>query len=460
MRFYSWYPKKKLFQLFLGALCVCFLSGLTNAQVESELPKIPGNFRYDLEFPAVGYGNKKTQDRYSLLIQEILNGKRVLSFSGTPRGYLDALLDALQIDPSSQVLVWSKTSVKRRFIGPSNPRAIYFNDDVYVGYVPGSSTLEIAAIDPEQGPVFFDLSQDPLIHEQKRERISSQEISRCLRCHDTYSMTGGGVPRLMISSVLAGSGGEIVSHEISEITDTSTPLSRRWGGWYVTAHNGSIGSMANFVINDLAGLTLEDLALKQDKRTLEDLVDLSDYLRPSSDIVALLVLEHQVEFFNRLSMLNFYSKQLLAENNNEAASLASLETKIQELLPTFLETIFMTNSATLPQPVLGTSEFADQFQNSKKNEAAKLRRLELQSRVFTYPFSYLFGHEGVKTLPSRVQQALFTEIRAEFSGELTPRYTSQLTEKERKELASIVNEAFPFIWYETERYGNKRGELN
>ena len=64
------------------------------------------------------------------------------------RGYLDALLAELKISPASQMLVFSKTSFQRNAISPKNPRAMYFNDDTYVGYVPGGDVLEIASVDP------------------------------------------------------------------------------------------------------------------------------------------------------------------------------------------------------------------------------------------------------------------------------------------------------------------------
>src|SRR5690606_25602134 len=107
--------------------------------------------------------------------------------------------------------------------------------------VPGARSLEIAVMDPRLGPVFFDYSQDPAAAEPFK-----QETSRCLRCHDSYSMTGGGVPRFMMSSVIAGADGNLVSHELSEITNLATPIAERWGGWYVTGQSGEQAHRGNF----------------------------------------------------------------------------------------------------------------------------------------------------------------------------------------------------------------------
>ena len=130
---------------------------------------------------------------------------------------------------------------------PQTPRSLFFNDEVYVGFVPGSRSLEVAAMDPNQGPVFFDVSQ-----EANAEEPFKQETGRCLRCHDSYSMTGGGVPRFMLSSVIAGADGNVVSHELSEITDISTPIENRWGGWYVTGKSGKQGHLGNFIVTDVS----------------------------------------------------------------------------------------------------------------------------------------------------------------------------------------------------------------
>ena len=71
-----------------------------------------------------------------------------------PSGHLRSILGALDIPVSSQIMVFSKGSVQRALIGANNPRALYFNESVVVGWVRGGF-VEIAAQDPEQGTVFY-----------------------------------------------------------------------------------------------------------------------------------------------------------------------------------------------------------------------------------------------------------------------------------------------------------------
>ena len=150
-------------------------------------------------------------------------------------GYLKAVLESLDIDPASQLLVFSRTSVSKNHILPSRPRAIFFNDDTYVAMVPGSGILEIASMDPQLGPLFFMLEQ----HDSAAPKFDRQTV-QCLRCHDSLTMTGGGVPRFILGSGYVDTQSNLVSHEGWVLTSPKTPFRFRWGGWYVTGEHGDL----------------------------------------------------------------------------------------------------------------------------------------------------------------------------------------------------------------------------
>jgi hypothetical protein len=83
----------------------------------------------------IGYNKAKADDSITRLEKLIKSGETALKY-GTTHGYLESVLRELGIESSSQVLVFSKTSFQRERISPKTPRALYFNDDVYVGYIP------------------------------------------------------------------------------------------------------------------------------------------------------------------------------------------------------------------------------------------------------------------------------------------------------------------------------------
>src|ERR1019366_2089097 len=74
-------------------------------------------------------------------------------------GYLKSVLEQLAIPVSSQTLVFSKTSFQYKKISPQAPRALYFNDDVYVGQVHDGKVLEFVSFDPVQGAIFYILDE-------------------------------------------------------------------------------------------------------------------------------------------------------------------------------------------------------------------------------------------------------------------------------------------------------------
>src|SRR5579864_4932382 len=129
------------------------------------------------------------------LAGKLESGKIVLKYD-EDRGYLSAILKVLDVPISSQTLVFSKSSFQLTQISPEYPRAIYFNDDVYVGWVSHAPALEIAAVDPKTGPVFYTLNQEDGLHPKME-----LQMEQCTICHDTFQ-TSEPVPRLLMLSVL------------------------------------------------------------------------------------------------------------------------------------------------------------------------------------------------------------------------------------------------------------------
>jgi hypothetical protein len=415
-------------------LCLGICLGISVLLV---MPVSAQSFSYETEYPGVNYSSGPLSDRLTRLVQDIDSGKVELQYDAEGRGYLDALLEALEIDPSSQFLVFSKTALKTRFVNARTPRALYFNDDTYVGFIQDSRSLEIAAMDPVLGSVFFDFSQDP-----DQPIAPGREMSRCLRCHDSYSMTGGGVSRFLLSSVLADPEGEIVTHEVSIISDTSTPLNRRWGGMYVTGLHGDQETLGNFVIDDVSKLANLNLAINGNKVELSEYIDTTPYISSGSDIVALLVLEHQIELQNRLIRMSYESRtRLFQEGDINEQTLA-------ELGKPFLESMFMLNEVALTETVSGTSGFTEYFQSLGPfdSQGRSLRELDLESRTFKYPFSYQIYSDAFDSLPDKVKTYLYSRIRTILLEEDSDPVFSAIAKADLVAIAAILQETKPEIF--------------
>ena len=151
----------------LALLCDCWLAG--SGGVSAEEARGIGN-------PLHGYWTREPQDRFSRLKAEIESGRLALDTS-SEKAALESLLRALEVPASSQTLVYSATSLQKGLINARNPRALYFNDDTYVGYVPGGR-IEIASLDPELGGIFYLLDRP---REGRPPRALRER--NCMNCH-------------------------------------------------------------------------------------------------------------------------------------------------------------------------------------------------------------------------------------------------------------------------------------
>jgi hypothetical protein len=245
--------------------------------------QIPDNF-VDSEHPAIHYADRSTGDPVARLLKKIESGELKLERRKDALGYLPAILKALDVDPKSQTLVFSKTSFQASRISPRNPRALYFNDTVSVGYVRGSDTLEFTSLDPKQGVIFytFDNTQDTT---PASDRFGRRDL--CLQCHHSPGTLG--IPGLMIASVYPDADGMPAFRGAQALTDHRTPFDERWGGWYVTGTHGEMRHRGNAVGHDRQHPEVLDTRGTQNLVDLSKRFDPSDYLEHSSDVVALLV---------------------------------------------------------------------------------------------------------------------------------------------------------------------------
>src|SRR5215510_5930865 len=92
-----------------------------------------GGHGEEFEQAPIAYSRSQPSNRVSRLLDQFASGEQQLAHD-EQFGYLRSLLAKLEVPVSSQMLVFSKTSLQRNHISPRTPRALYFSDDVYVGY--------------------------------------------------------------------------------------------------------------------------------------------------------------------------------------------------------------------------------------------------------------------------------------------------------------------------------------
>jgi hypothetical protein len=364
------------------------------------VPDAPTGLRYDREYPAMGYSSESPRDPVAVLSARLDNGEAEL-YRHDSRGYLDSLLDSLDIDLASQVLVFSKTSLQVEGISAATPRAIYFNDETYVAWVPGAANLEIAALDASLGPVFYTLPQAEVPAPERR-------LELCLGCHDSYSLTGGGVPRFITGSGYIDREGNIAAHEGWILTSDRTPLRSRWGGWYVSGYHGEQVHLGNIALNSIYDLEDIDALRTGNLEDLRDLIDVSPYPTDKSDIVALLVLEHQVTVQNAIVRLNWDFRQAL----ESAAPVAGFDVE------PLVRALLFAGTPALTDTIAGTAGYADGFlaRGLRDSAGRSLREFDLETRVFRYPLSYLIHSRAFAALPREAIRQVLQRVRGELTG--------------------------------------------
>ena len=383
--------------------------------------------RYDREYPAVGYSTRPPTDRVAELQRAIAEGDADLTFDAKG-GYLAALLESLEIPVASQMLVFSRTSLQVGLVSPETPRALYFSDDVYVAWLMGSDFLEIAAMDPNLGPVFYTLSQ-----ERGGAPDLKRETNLCLQCHDTYGLTGEGVPRFLIGSGATNELGQSASHNAWRLTTDQTPLVERWGGWYVTGTHGRQTHMGNVVFTVPTEVAPGEVPTNGNLTDLTGLVDTGPYLTGHSDIVALMVAEHQIHVQNVMTRAGWEAQS--ADENDPASP------DIETLAEPLVRALLFVGEANLEGPIQGTSGFRSHFESlgPSDEDGRSLRDLDLTRRLFRYPLSHLIYSDAFAALPDALEEQVFRRVWEVASGQDPSEVFAHLSVADREVILEILS---------------------
>ncbi|QDT05613.1 hypothetical protein K227x_40140 [Rubripirellula lacrimiformis] len=392
----------------------------------------------DFEQPPIDYTGAATTDAVWQLDQRLSAGEAELDYEDN-FGYLRSALSALEVPIASQTLVFSKTSLQLHRISPRRPRALYFNDDVYVGYCQNGDVLEFAVTDPKQGAIFYTLAQDA---DQQPKFV--RDRGQCLACHANTRTQN--VPGYLVRSVFPDASGRPKLSSGTFVTDQTSPFHERWGGWYVTGKHGSMRHMGNTIATD--DETTFDRDPGANVIDLNDRFSTDNYLTPHSDLVALMVLEHQTQMHNAIAAANYETRRALHQSYqmNELLDRPkghisdSANRRIDSSVDRVLEHLLMCDEFPLTDPVSGTSDFAKEFEDRgpRDSQGRSLRQLDLTTRLFRYPCSYLIYSDAFAALPPECRSRVMAKLDQILSGQDAPDQYTHLSPQMRKEIREIL----------------------
>jgi hypothetical protein len=383
--------------------------------------------------------NTRLHDPVTALVHRVEAGTAHLT-AAPVGGVLPSLLRELKIPASSQVLVFSKTSLQYEFISPRTPRALYFNDDTYLGFVPDSTTMELSSVDPEAGAVFYTIA-----HRTGARPVLVTD-ARCLQCHQIPATLG--VSGHLMRSTFARADGTLARDEPSFLTDDTSPFEERWGGWFVTGTVQGALHMGN------APLPESQHAASFDRHRGSAMTDVSAifehqrYLSPESDVVALMVLGHQIRMHN-----------LIARLHHTASAPGAAQKDVDAGIEDLLRYMLFVDAVPLPGPVKGSTTFAADFERLGPTDAKgrSLRDFDLTTRLFKYPCSYLIYSDAFLGLPAAAKTAIYARLDAILSGQDRDPAFAKLRPADRTAIREILQATHPeFSKQETERRSARR----
>ncbi len=381
----------------------------------------------DLDRPEHDYWNRPLNDDFSRLKEKLEAGELPLDYR-SEKGFLVSLLGALRIPVSSQTMVYSTTSLQLRLINIRNPRTLYFNEDLYVGFIPGGR-IEVIALNPELGGIFyiFDIPRG-------KRTVRVERSTRCMNCHANEDT--GHVPGLLAKSVIPGSnGGSLRAFRIGQ-SGHSIPLSERFGGWHVTGAD-SLEEHHGNQTGAFVGGKLITYQIRPGTR-----FSWQRYPVNTSDILPHLILEHQIGFVNRVLEAGYRTRAYLREDRGSLS--AGHETDLSGQADLLTRYILFADEAELPKGGFeGDSAFKSDFLKQGKNgkSGMSLRELDLRTRIFKYRCSYMIQSAVFRALPTEMKGRVFRRLRRALGGD--DRNFSYLKPEERAAILDILKSSVP-----------------
>ncbi len=390
------------------------------------------------ELGPIHYSDSKPDNAVTDLADKTF--KRTAGYS-TDLAFLKTVLKELNVSEDTQLLVFSKTSAQRKRIFPRYPRALYYSDSTYVGYVPGGP-LEIITHDPKLGLVFYLLSPE---NGEEEHGVEVQRKGSCLSCH--VSTRTKGVPGLFARSLYTDDDGEIDFKKNNFDVNDETSLTKRWGGWYVTGNWSGISHLGNDPNGESTLKKLENV---------RDRVETSRYPRDTSDIASLLVFEHQCKMHTLFVEAKFqYERSLHLENAIHMAAKVKQEESssyriANNAADTLVKALLFCNEANISgDGIEGNKAFEAAFiSKARVSKSGKhLRKLRLYGRLFKYRCSYMIHSEAFDALPKIVKKLTFHKLHTILTTENILADFQHLKSREKTAILEILKETTPINEY-------------
>ncbi|VAX41504.1 hypothetical protein MNBD_PLANCTO02-2805 [hydrothermal vent metagenome] len=395
----------------------------------------------------INYSTATVTDDISKLQKDIDSGKVTLKYD-EKHGYLKSVLKHLGISHSSQTLVFSKTSFQRPYISSKKPRAVYFSDNVYIGWVQNGDVMEVSSSDPQLGAIFYTLEQ------KKTEKPKfKRQVESCMLCHS--SSFGHRVPAHVVRSIYPNYSGHPIGGSYTYRTTDKSLLKERFGGWYVSGKHGKKTHMGNMMFRNSAEIDKPNYQKSSNVTNLTKLFDTKPYLTSQSDIVALYVLTHQATMHNKITAVNYQVRKALYEekqlrkkekrDEKKKQHTPLTQLRINQAAEELVKYMLFAEAAPLPSRIEGKPEFQKEFAAKAKRDkqGRSLRDFDLKNRLFKYPCSFLIYTESFDALPDPLKKVIYRRLHEILTGKDQSKMFQKLSKADRQAIYEILLETKP-----------------
>jgi hypothetical protein len=281
-----------------------------------------------------------------------------------------------------------------------------------------------------------------------------QRNEACLSCHISSGTLD--VPGLFTGSMYPDPTGLPLYGPVF-IPDHRSPLWQRWGGWYVTGTHGDMEHHGNATVEDIYHLADIVDPEGQNLTSLEGRFDPSGYLSMESDLVALMVLEHQMYMTNLITRIGWEHRIDSPEGRDLEAGARPPDTRLaldprdlqvrpfDESVVDLVDYLLFVREEPLTSPIAGTSGFAELFsaRGPFDAEGRSLRQLDLQTRLLRYPCSYMIYSDAFEALPAPIKDAIYARMWAVLSGAERGAPYDGLARADRQAIVEILRATKP-----------------
>jgi len=311
--------------------------------------------------------------------------------------------------------------------------------------------VEVSSVDPEKGAIFYSLNQ------RDRKNPVFTRRDECLQCHASPKTLG--VPGHMVRSVYAGPDGFPLFQAGGFHTDHRSPFEERWGGWYVSGTHGSARHMGNVFSTDRDHPEKLDVEKGANVTSLKKLVNVEPYLSPYSEIVALMVMEHQTRMHNLITRVSYETRMALAQQEGMNKALGrplqewsdSTRRRIFGASEVLLRYMLFADEMPLKAAVKGASTFQADFaaRGPRDSKGRSLRELDLKTRIFRNRCSYVIYTDAFDALPKPALDYIYRRLFEVLSGKDQAKTWAGLEAPERATILEILRETkkgLPDYW--------------